>query len=94
MDEKLTQSNALLSYTTGQDNTCADTEGEKRGVDFRVPLAWLCYTWDAESLTPQCLKQLPAQLKQPAALLGKFDVCRSKTHLYGLSHLRHLKLEP
>lgn len=63
MEEKLTQSNNILGYTTGKHNTCTDTEEKKRGVDIMKKESWISiYSGsatagrDRESLPSQCLK--------------------------------------
>lgn len=77
---KITQSNAILRYIARKHNMCGDTEEEKIRVDimenqimdFRMQLVRLCYNSNHESLKPQYLEQLPAQLKQFSLFLGKF----------------------
>ncbi|EDL81894.1 glutathione S-transferase, mu 5, isoform CRA_b [Rattus norvegicus] len=74
------KSNAILRYIARKHNMCGDTEEEKIRVDimenqimdFRMQLVRLCYNSNHESLKPQYLEQLPAQLKQFSLFLGKF----------------------
>ncbi|KAL6083204.1 hypothetical protein STEG23_010544 [Scotinomys teguina] len=78
---KITQSNAILRYIARKHNMCGNTEEEKIRVDimenqimdFRMQLVRLCYSSDHESLKPQYLEQLPAQLRQFSLFLGKFS---------------------